>query len=139
MTALGTRDLVVSVGGTDYTSQVSDCRIAGAKAESGTQTFTEAKAGGARKYTIKFKLTQDLATGTLWDKIWSAAGTTVAVLVKPYGNTVASPSQPHYSGNVVISEPDGDLIGGEADSDTQSRWWVEVEWDWTAKPTKVTA
>jgi len=139
MTALGTRLLTVSIGGTDYTSQVFNCEIVSRAADSDQTTFSEAAAGGGRIYSLKFVLTQDLdAAVGLWDKIWSAAGTTVAALVKPYGNAAASTTQPHYSGNVTITEPDGTLIGGDADASTTARWTVEVSWDFTAKPTKVT-
>lgn len=137
MTALGTRLLVLSIGGTDYTAQVSNCEITSQAADSDVTTFAEAAAGGAREYRLKFTGLQDLAVGTIWDKVWTAAGTTVAYLVKPYGNTTASAAQPHYSGNLTITEPDGTLIGGDADASTTSRWTFECEWVCAAKPTKV--
>ena len=139
MAALGTRNLVVTVAATDYTAQVFNCEITSQAADADQTTFAEAASGGSREYRLKFVMTQDLATTTLWDKIWSAAGTTVAVLIKPYGNAAASVGQPHYSGNVVVTEPDGTLIGGDADSSATARWTTEVEWVFTAKPTKVTS
>lgn len=138
MTALGTRMLVVTVGATDYTAQIFNCEIVSRAADSDQTTFAEAAAGGGRIYSLKFVMTQDLATTGLWDKIWSAAGTSVAVLVKPYGNAAASTTQPHYSGNVTVTEPDGTLIGGDANASTTARWTVEVSWDFAAKPAKVT-
>jgi hypothetical protein len=139
MTALGTRTLVLSIGGTDYTAQVSKCVITSAESESDFVTFADAAAGGARDYKLEFTAVQDLATATLWDKVWSSAGTSVAYLVKPHGNATASPTQPHYSGNAIVSEPDGDLIGGEADKSNSARMVIECAWELTAKPTKVTA
>src|SRR5690242_21153330 len=100
MTALGTRLLQVSIGGTDYTAQVFNCEIVSRAADASQTTFAEAAAGGGRIYSLKFVLTQDLAADSLWDQIWSAAGTSVAALIKPYGNSAASATQPHYSGNV---------------------------------------
>ena len=138
MTALGTRALTVSIGGSDYTAQVFNCEILSRAADASQTTFAEAAAGGGRIYSLKFVLTQALTTTGLWDKIWSAAGTSVAALIKPYGNAAASVAQPHYSGNVTITEPDGTLIGGDADASTTARWTVEVSWDFAAKPTKVT-
>ena len=82
---------------------------------------------------------QDMATGTLWDKVWTATGTSVAYILKPYGNTTGSPTQPHYSGNATITEPDGDFIGGEADASTSARMTFECSWVLDAKPTKVTS
>lgn len=139
MAALGTSTLVITVGGTDYTSQVSKAVITSAESDSDFTTFADAASGGARAYALEFTAVQDMVATTLWDKIWTAPGTTVAFLIKPYGNSAASVSQPHYSGNAVVKEPDGDFIGGEADSSTTARMTVECSWPLTAKPTKVTS
>lgn len=139
MAALGTRTLVLTIGGTDYTAQVSRAVITSGEADSDFVTFADAAAGGSREYRLEFTAVQDLATTTLWDKVWSSAGTSVAYLLKPYGNATASPTQPHYSGNATITEPDGDFIGGEADASSSARMTFECSWVLTAKPTKVTA
>lgn len=139
MPALGTRQLVLTIGGTDYTAQVSKAVIGSRAADSDFVTFADAAAGGKREYYLSFIGVQNFETGTLWDKIFSAAGTTVAFLIKPHGNATASASQPHFSGNVTITEPDGDMIGGEADASTTARQVFECEWILDAKPTKVTS
>jgi len=90
-------------------------------------------------YTLSITLTQDAVTGTLWDKIWTAAGSDVAVIMKPYGNTTASATQPHYSMTANVREPNGTLIGGEADASPTKRFTTEVEWPLAAKPTKIIA
>lgn len=136
MTALGTRTLIVSVGGTDYSAQVSDCRITSAESDSDFVTFADAAAGGARDYKLAFKAVQDTAAASLWDKIWTAAGTTVAVIVKPHGAAAASATTPWFNCNAVVTEPDGDLLGGEADASTTARFTVECEWPLTAKPVR---
>lgn len=139
MAGLGTRLLKISVAGTDYTAQVSKAVITSGESDSDFVTFADAAAGGARQYNLEATAVQDLATGTLWDKIWTAAGTTVACVLMPYGNAVASVSQPHYSFNAVVTEPDGDFIGGEADKSTTARMTTEFSWPLEGKPTKVTA
>jgi hypothetical protein len=139
MAALGTRTLVLSIAGTDYTAQVSKAVITSGEADSDFVTFSNAAAGGSREYRLEFTAVQDLATTTLWDKVWTAAGTTVAGILKPYGNATASVSQPHYTFNATVTEPDGDFIGGEADSSTSARMTFECSWVLDAKPTKVTA
>lgn len=139
MAALGTRLLKVSVAGTEYSSQVSKAVIGSGESDSDFVTFADAAAGGARQYTFDFITVQDLVAATLWDKIWSAAGTTVACILMPYGNAVATAAQPHYSFNAVVTEPDGDLIGGEADKSTTARMTTECSWPLEGKPTKVVA
>lgn len=139
MAALGTRLLTLSIGGTDYTAQVSNCRIVSGASDSDFTTFADAAAGGAREYRLAFTAVQDPSVGTLWDKVWTASGTSVAALIKPAGGTTASATQPHFTGNVTITEPDGDLLGGEADASTTARFTFEVEWVFAAKPTRLVA
>lgn len=137
MAGLGTRALTISVAATDYTAQVSNARITTGDADSDFVTFADAAAGGARQYNLEFTAVQDLVVGTLWDKIWTAAGTTVACLLKPYGNATATAAQPHYSFNASVREPDGDFLGGEANASTTSRFTFDAVWPIDAKPTKV--
>lgn len=139
MTALGTRTLVITIGDQDYTAQVSKAVITSGESDSDFITFADAAAGGARDYALAFTAVQDMETGSLWDKVWTAAGDTVACLLKPYGNAAASVAQPHYSFNATVKEPDGDFIGGEANASTTARMTIECTWPLDAKPTRVTA
>lgn len=145
MARIGTRLLVLTVGGTDYTSDVSSVVISADDTDSDFVSYADAATGGGRTYTLKLTLVQDPATTALFDKVWSAAGTTVAYVIKPFGITAnggpatATPTQPWYSGSVVISEPNGDLIGGDADKSVTGVQTIDVEWVCTAKPTKATS
>ncbi|WP_156409701.1 hypothetical protein [Nocardioides sp. Soil796] len=80
-------------------------------------------------------LVQDLATGSLWREVWDNTGTEVPFTLAPYGNAAPAAGQGHVVGNAVISEPDGDLLGGEANASTTARFTIDVEWSCTAKPT----
>jgi hypothetical protein len=137
MAGIGTRLLKISIGGTDYTAEVSKAVIVSAESDSDFVTFADAAAGGARAYTLDFTAVQDAATTSLWSQVWTAAGTTVACIMKPYGNAAASATQPHYGFNAVVTEPDGDLIGGEADKSVTARQVIECSWPLDAKPTKI--
>lgn len=138
MAALTGRTLLITVAATDYTAQVFSASVEADDADSKDITFAEAAAGGGRQYKLKLTLTQDMVASTLWDKIWSAAGTDVVVLMKPYGNASASVTQPHFTMSANVREPNGTFIGGDADANVQTRYNVEVEWPLAAKPTKVT-
>lgn len=139
MAALGTRLLTLSIGGTDFTAQVFNVEIVSRAADSDQTTFAQAAAGGGRIYSLKMVMQQDTATTGLWNKIWTVPGTTVAALIKPYGNATATAVQQHWSGNVTITEPDGTILGGDADSSTTAVFQTEVTWDFTAKPTLIAA
>jgi hypothetical protein len=137
MAAIGTRKLTLSIDGDEVAPDVSSATIASAESKSDFVSFAAAAAGGSRQYSLKLKFVQDAASGSLWDQVWSHAGEDIPVIVRPYGNTVATTSEPHFHGTVTITEPDGDLLGGDADASTSSRFVTEAEWVFTAKPTRV--
>jgi hypothetical protein len=139
MAAIGTRKLTLTIDGDEVAAEVSSATITSKEAKSDFVSFADAAAGGSREYGLKLKFIQDAESTSLWNQVWSAAGTDVAVVVRPYGNATASATEPHFHGTVTISEPSGDFLGGDADPSTSARFVTEVEWIFTAKPTKVTA
>jgi hypothetical protein len=139
MAAIGTRKLTLTIDGDEMAAEVSTAVITSKEAKSDFISFANAAAGGSREYGLKLKFIQNAATASLWDQVWSAAGTDIPVLVRPYGNAAASATEPHFSGVVTISEPDGDFLGGDADPSTSARFVTECEWVFLAKPTRVVA
>jgi hypothetical protein len=143
MPELGTRRLRLFVSGTEMTSEISTCRITTGESDSDFVSFAEAAAGGAREYSLALTLKQNTATSALWYLIWGSAGTDVPVEVWPNGQNTVSPTTatttyPKFTGTVTITEPDGDMIGGDADQSPTARFTTEVEWKFLAKPTLVT-
>lgn len=138
MSALGTRKLTLTIDGEEVAPQVSRAIITSAATDSDFVSFADAAAGGGRDYKLALTFVQDAEDGSLWDLVWSAAGTDVPVIVRPYGNAAASVTEPHFSGTVTIVEPEGDLLGGEANASPSARFVTETEWQFIAKPTKVT-
>lgn len=139
MAGLDTRSLTLTVGDVEVTAQISSGKITAGDADSDFVSFRDAKQGGARQYILACTGVQDLAEGTFWDFVWSHAGEEIDFLMCPYGNEDPTPAQPHFEGTVVVKEPDGDLIGGDADPSTTARQVIEVEWPCVEKPRKVTA
>lgn len=138
MAAIGTRLLKMEIDGVEYSAQVSVGKITSGESDSDFVTFADAAAGGAREYRLEFTAVQDAATGSLWREVFDNAGDTIPFTLMPYGNATPSVAEPHFEGNAVISEPDGDFLGGEADSSTTARFTIECSWACTAKPTLVT-
>lgn len=138
MAGIGTRLLQITVDSVDYTAEVSRAAIVSGESDSDFVTFADAAAGGAREYRLEFTAVQDAETTSLWSQVFDNAGSTVACLLKPYGNTAASATQPHFSFDAVISEPDGDFIGGDADASSTARFTIECSWVLEGKPAKVT-
>lgn len=141
MPELGTRALYLDVDGNDFSDAVSKVVIMAGDQEDGFESFADVAAGGAREYKLMLTLKQDTSTSGLWYYIWNSAGTTVAVECWPNGYNSGTPSTtyPQFTGNVVITEPDGELLGGEANRSVSARFTTEVEWQFTQKPTMTTA
>jgi hypothetical protein len=133
-TLIGTRKTILKIGGTDYTDSVSKCSIVAGDKDSDFMSFAEALAGGARDYTLALTIRQDTAAASLWYYIWDNAGDDVAVEFWPNGGTTEGATTPKITGTVTIREPDGDMLGGEANKSTTAVNVVEVEWQFTAKP-----
>lgn len=139
MTALGTRKLKIDVGGEERSAEVSKAVITTGASDSDFTSFADAAAGGARDYGLNIIAVQDAEAGSLWDEVWLNSGDTIPVTVMPYGNEVPSATQPHYDCLAVISEPDGDFLGGEANASNSARFTFEVTWALEGKPVKVVA
>lgn len=138
-TPLGTRSLKLKIGTVEYNMDVSNCTISSAESDADFTSFAAAAAGGARDYFLNFTATQDPADATsIWSKMFDTPGTTAAVSINPYGGTTFSATNPGFQGNVTITEPDGDMLGGEANANPTARFTIELSWKFAAKPTKVT-
>jgi hypothetical protein len=139
MARVSPRLITLDVDSTDRSDEVSKAVITSNPASSDFMTFTEAASGGSRDYALNMVIAQDHASDTLWDLIWTGAGTSVDGVYAPYGNATPSASQPHYEFTCTVKEPDGDFLGGEATDSTTAVATVEVSWPLDAKPTKVTS
>lgn len=139
MAALTARSLKITVDGDEYYTQVFAATVEADDADSDSVTFAEAAAGGARAYVLAMTITQDMAADSLWSMLWDAAGSDVDVVMMPYGNAAPSATEPHFSMTASVREPNGTLLGGEADANPLTRWDLEIEWPLLAKPTRVTA
>lgn len=135
MAALGTRLLTITVDGDDYTAEVSKAVIVSKPlAESDPRWVM---CGPRRGYDLEFTAVQDMAPGSLWRVVWSRADELVPCVLKPYGNAVPTETLPHYDFTVTVHEPEGALLGGEANRSINARQVIECVWPLEAKPVEV--
>jgi hypothetical protein len=139
MTRVTPRLIALEVDGVDRSDEVSKSVIRSAAAPNDFLTFAAARGAGARDYTLEMTIAQDHATDTLWDLVWTGAGTEVEGIYAPYGNGTPTPSAPHYTFTAEVAEPDGDFLGGEANESRTAVATVDVVWKLTGRPVKVTA
>jgi len=136
---IGSRKTELYIDSVNVTEEVSSVILASAETESTFVSFAEALAGGGRDYILKIKLRQDTDTTSLWYVLWDAAGDDLTYEFWPNGGSpTPSESSPQFSGTVTISEPNGDLLGGEANVSPRIVQIAEVEWKCTDKPTLTT-
>lgn len=133
------RLISLEVGGTDRSDEISVAKITSNPGDADFLSFEDARSGGNRDYALEMTIAQDHVSGTLWDLIWTGAGTEVAGSYAPYGNALPSVAQPHYDFTAKVVEPDGDFLGGEATDSTTAVATISVVWPLTGKPSKVTA
>lgn len=141
-TIIGTRKarLFLTAGPTEFTGEVSAIKLTSGETDSDFTSFTEAAAGGSREYVFELTIRQDTAAASLWYYAFNNAGDTVAYQYWPNGQNTTNPttpttSYPKFHGNLVISGPDGDLLGGEANASSSAVNTIDVKWKCTAKPT----
>lgn len=138
MALIGTRTLKIEVDGTEYTAQVSNCRVTSAEGDSDFVTFADAAAGGSRQYQLEGTAGQDAAADSFWDIVYSQVGADLPVTIMPYGNAAPSATEPHFTTTITVKEPDGDFLGGEANASTTAKFTFDFAFPCT-RPARVTA
>ena len=133
------RLISLEVDEVDRSDEVSKAVITAGPSDADFMSFLAARSGGSRDYALTMTIAQDHASGTLWDLIWTGNGTEIDGIYAPYGNIAPTVSQPHYGFTAIVTEPDGDFLGAEATDSTSAVAIVEVVWELTGKPTKITA
>lgn len=97
-------------------------------------TFGDVVAGNDKRWYFVVTGLPDYSPGTWWTLCWETPQyTPLPYLFKPYGNAVASPSQPHFTGSVMVDRKPP--VGGDAGS----VWSFDTRLSCTANPTRVTA
>lgn len=131
---LGTRSLTLNLGGFERAAEVSDVRIIAEAMPAEERTLC----GPVTRYRLRATAAQDPATDTLWDLAWDYVGDLVDVDLRPAGGDTISADQPSFTGTVEILQPLGDLLGGQANKSPNARFTFEIDWPFTAKPTRLT-
>jgi hypothetical protein len=140
MAAVNTKSLKATIDGVERDIELTKCVIARVEPDQGTVTFFEARQGGGDVWELRGTALQDPAESeSLLNLLWDAAGTEVDVEVDLYGGGTASPTNPIYSGTVVVSmEGTEELLGGEASSGS-GRFTFDFVWQFLEKPEKQVA
>lgn len=123
------KGLSLEIDAVEYNMDVRNVTLTSEEKE--VITFADLSTG-ARQWTLTVTAMFDAATGSLWRYVWDNAGTDdVAFTIQPWGNAVASASQPHITGTLSIpNKPDFPV-------DANSASEVEFSFEVDGEPTLV--
>ena len=120
-------------GTTEVNVEATSVNLTSEEADNDATTFADLAAGGAVQWYFEIEATADYGSSSFWSYCWDNAGTTVTYTYKPYGNSTASPTQPHFTGSVVLGPKPS--VGGAAGE----VFTFETRMDCTAAPLKKTS
>lgn len=142
MPQVGKRLIELEVDSVDMSGAVSNARYTNEDTASDFISFATASANAAKDWYLEGTAVQDTTVDSMWDYMWSQSGTDVTAVLwpngKPSGGTPTT-AQPSYTATVTIALPDGDTLGGDADTSVTARQTVDFKWACSAKPVKATA
>jgi len=114
-----------TVDGTDFSGQTASATVKGTP---GDDRFLN-QAAPENEYTIEITAGQDLTVQSLWYLMFTRVNEQVPIVLKPYGNEdEPSETQPWVTVNAWVAEPDGDIIGGDAQTSTTTKRMFAVSW-----------
>jgi len=90
------------IAGVEYACAVNMVELTLGDAPGDVQTFCEQRVGGEWALSLEGVTSGD--ADSLYRVLWANFGTTATFVIAPNGNTVASASEPHYSGVVKFNE-----------------------------------
>lgn len=127
------KSLSLTIGTTEFNDNVTSVTLTNEAADDDVTTFADLAAGGSVEWSINIEAVSDYSGTSLWGYLWSNAGTDKAFVLKPYGNAVATATQPHFSGTISLgSKP---AIGGTANETFTFEYTAKL----TGEPTRATA
>ena len=127
------KDLSLTVDGVEFNLEGTTIVLENEEADTDAVTFAELASGTPLTWFFSVTAVADYGTGSVWSMLWDEAGNEVPYVFKPYGNSTASTSQPHFTGNVTIDAKPP--VGGTANE----VFTFEARLTCTAEPTRVTA
>lgn len=127
------KSLSLTINGTEYNMDATRVELLNEESD-GNPTFAELAAGGAVQWYFEVEAFSDYGTGSLWNYVWTNNGSaTVPFVFKPYGNSTASTTKPHFTGTLAVGPKPP--VGGTADEE----FTFEVRFDVNGTPTMATA
>lgn len=128
------KNLSLAFGAVEVACVSTSILLDNEKLDAEVVTFDDITKGNDRRWFFTITGLPDLGPGTWWSLLWNTpANTSIPFRYAPYGNTTASPEQPHFTGAATVDQKPP--VGGEAGQ----LWKFDTRLTCTAPPTRVTA
>lgn len=126
------KSLTIMIGVEEYQMDLTSIVLQNEEADDDATTFADLDAGGSVQWFFEIEAVADYSATSFWTFLWENAGTTdVTFEFAPYGNAVASASQPHFTGTLNVgAKPQ---VGGTANE----VFTFEARLDVNGEPTRV--
>lgn len=113
---------VLELGGVDRSDETTSASLG--KASRSAQTFAEYRTGGP--FALKLAVTQNFATGSIWDLAVNHPGSGVTGAFYPLGSATGMPK---FTVTATVSAPTSDAaVGGEGGAVDADSPTIEAEW-----------
>ncbi len=106
MAVFAATDCTISVGGTDLSDHAASVTVNVEAADLDTTAFGDSwntRIGGLKSGSVGVTFHQDFASSSVDDTVWSALGTSAAIVVKPTSGSVST-TNPSYSFSALITD-----------------------------------
>jgi len=111
-TRIKATNIQFKIASTDYACDADSVELSTADAPGDVRTFCEVQTGQEWKLTLTGLTSGD--TASLYRLLFANYGTEVAFTVAPGGNAIATSTNPHYVGTVILDQlPPLSLTSGE--------------------------
>lgn len=119
------KSLSIMLNAVEYKLEVKAITLQNEEADDDATTFGDLALGGSVQWFFEGEAIADYGTGSLWEYLWTQSGASnIAFIFKPYGNTTASATQPHFTGTFNVgSKPP---VGGTANETFSFEFRLDV-------------
>lgn len=127
------KDLSLTIDGVEVNAEGTSVVLDREDADTDAITFADLASGTPQQWFFQITAVADYGDSSFWSTMWDNAGTSVAFVFKPYGNSTATTAQPHFTGNATVTAKPP--VGGTANE----VFTFDARLDVDGEPTRVTA
>jgi hypothetical protein len=107
MAKFAATDYVISVNGSDFSTNLNSAELTIESEDLETTAFGQAfrsRIGGLKQASLSLQFMQDFGAGSVDATLHPLIGTIATVIIKPQGTAAPSATTPHYNFNCLVTQ-----------------------------------